>query len=39
VLGISGETVRTHMKSAQDRLGARNSAHAVAEAMRLRLFF
>jgi DNA-binding CsgD family transcriptional regulator len=38
VLGISIETVRTHMKSAQDRLGARNAAHAVAEAMRLRLF-
>jgi LuxR family quorum sensing-dependent transcriptional regulator len=38
VLGLSVETVRTHMKSAQERLGARNSAHAVAEAMRLHLF-
>ena len=37
VLGISVETVRTHMKRAQQRLSARNSAHAVAEAMRLRL--
>jgi LuxR family quorum sensing-dependent transcriptional regulator len=37
VLGLSVETVRTHMKSAQERLGARNSAHAVANAMRLRL--
>ena len=37
-LGLSAETVRTHMKKAQEKLGTRNSAHAVAEAMRLRLF-
>ena len=37
-LGLSAETVRTHMKNAQEKLGTRNTAHAVAEAMRLRLF-
>jgi DNA-binding CsgD family transcriptional regulator len=37
-LGLSTETVRTHMRKAQEKLGAHNSAHAVAEAMRLRFF-
>jgi DNA-binding CsgD family transcriptional regulator len=33
-LGLGMETVRTHLKKARTKLGARNSAHAVAEAMR-----
>jgi DNA-binding CsgD family transcriptional regulator len=37
-LGLGTETVRTHMRKAQEKLGARSSAHAVAEAMRLRFF-
>lgn len=37
-LGLGEETVRSHFKKAQDKLGARNRAHAVAEAMRLHLF-
>ena len=36
-LGLSVETVRTHMKKAQQKLGANTTGHAVAEAMRLRL--
>ena len=34
VLGLGMETVRSHLKKARAKLGARNSAHAVAEAMR-----
>lgn len=37
-LGLSAETVRTHMKKAHEKLGTRTAAHAVAEAMRWRLF-
>jgi DNA-binding CsgD family transcriptional regulator len=33
-LGLGMETVRSHLKNARTKLGARNSAHAVAEAMR-----
>jgi len=33
-LGLGMETVRSHLKKARAKLGARNSAHAVAEAMR-----
>jgi LuxR family transcriptional regulator, quorum-sensing system regulator BjaR1 len=33
-LALGDETVRTHMKKAQTKLGARNRTHAVAEAMR-----
>jgi DNA-binding CsgD family transcriptional regulator len=33
-LGLGMETVRSHLKKARTKLGARNSAHAVAEAMR-----
>jgi LuxR family quorum sensing-dependent transcriptional regulator len=33
-LGLGIETVRSHLKKARTKLGARNSAHAVAEAMR-----
>ena len=36
-LGLGDETVRSHSKKAQTKLGARNSMHAVAQAMRLRL--
>src|SRR5262249_17957491 len=34
VLGLSEETVRSHFKKAQAKLGARNRTHAVAEALR-----
>ena len=34
VLGLGMETVRSHLKKARTKLGARNSAHAVAKAMR-----
>jgi DNA-binding CsgD family transcriptional regulator len=37
-LGLGAETVRTHMKKARDKLGSHTTAHAVAEAMRWRLF-
>jgi len=37
-LGLSAETVRTHMKKAHEKLGTHTTAHAVAEAMRWRLF-
>jgi DNA-binding CsgD family transcriptional regulator len=33
-LGLGKETVRSHLKKARTKLGARNSAQAVAEAMR-----
>jgi LuxR family quorum sensing-dependent transcriptional regulator len=36
-LGLGEETVRSHIKKAQTKLGVRNSMHAVAQAMRLRL--
>jgi DNA-binding CsgD family transcriptional regulator len=34
LLGIGEETVRSHLKKAQAKLGARNRAHAAAEAVR-----
>jgi len=37
LLGISPLTVKNHLRSIQKKLGARNRAHAVAEAMSLRL--
>jgi transcriptional regulator EpsA len=37
MLGISPLTVKNHLRSIQKKLGARNRAHAVAEAMSLRL--
>ena len=36
-LGIGEETVRSHVKRAQLKLGVRNRAHAVAEALRQNL--
>ncbi len=36
-LGLSEETIRSHIKKVQAKLGARNRLHAVAEAMRHRL--
>ena len=36
-LGIGEETVRSHLKGAQIKLGVRNRAHAVAEALRQNL--
>ena len=36
-LGLGKETVRSHLRKAQAKLGARNGAHAVAEAMRQNL--
>ena len=36
-LGLGEETVRSHIKKAQMKLGARNSMQAVAQAMRLLL--
>jgi DNA-binding CsgD family transcriptional regulator len=36
-LALGDETVRTHMRKAQAKLGARNRAHAVAESMRQHL--
>lgn len=36
-LGIGAETIRSHLKKAQAKLGARNSTHAVAQAMRRQL--
>jgi DNA-binding CsgD family transcriptional regulator len=38
-LGLGPETVRSHMKNAREKLGSPTTAHAVAEAMRWRLFF
>jgi DNA-binding CsgD family transcriptional regulator len=37
MLGISPLTVKNHLRSIQKKLGARNRAHAVAEAMSMRL--
>jgi DNA-binding CsgD family transcriptional regulator len=37
VLGIGEETVRSHLKKVQVKLGARNRAHAAAEAIRQQL--
>ena len=37
-LGLSAETVRTHVKNANQKLGTRTITHAVAEAMRWRSF-
>jgi DNA-binding CsgD family transcriptional regulator len=36
-LGLGKETVRSHIKNAQTKLGARNTAHAVCEAFRQNL--
>jgi DNA-binding CsgD family transcriptional regulator len=36
-LGLGDETVRSHIKKAQTKLGVRNSMHAVTQAVRLRL--
>jgi len=36
-LGLGEETVRTHLKKAQIKLGARNRTHTVADAMRQNL--
>ena len=36
-LRIGVETVRSHLKNAQEKLGVRNRAHAVAEALRRNL--
>jgi DNA-binding CsgD family transcriptional regulator len=36
-LGLSAETVRTHLKKAKEKLGARSQAHIVAQAMRQRM--
>ena len=36
-LGIGEETVRSHLKKAQAKLGVRNRAHAAAEAVRQQL--
>jgi len=37
-LGLGPETVRTHMRKGREKLGSLTTAHAVAEAMRWRLF-
>jgi DNA-binding CsgD family transcriptional regulator len=37
LLGISEQTVRSHLKKAQVKLGARNCSHAAAEAIRRQL--
>jgi DNA-binding CsgD family transcriptional regulator len=36
-LGLGAETVRSHIKKAQSKLGARNRTHAAAEALRQHL--
>jgi len=36
-LGLGDETVRSHIKKAQVKLGVRNSMHAVGQAIRMRL--
>ena len=36
-LGLGTETIRSHLKKAQEKLQARNRTHAVAEAMRQQL--
>ena len=37
VLGLGAETVRSHLKKVQGKLGVRNRPHAVAEALRQQL--
>jgi LuxR family quorum sensing-dependent transcriptional regulator len=37
LLGVGDETVRSHLKKVQSKLGVRNRAHAVAEAVRQQL--
>ena len=37
LLGIGEETVRSHLKKVQAKLGVRNRAHAAAEAVRQQL--
>jgi len=37
LLGLGEETIRTHLKKAQGKLGVRNRTHAVAQALRLHL--
>jgi LuxR family quorum sensing-dependent transcriptional regulator len=37
LLGLGEETVRSHIKKAQTKLGVKDRLHAVAEAMRLQL--
>jgi len=37
VLGLGEETVRSHLKKVQGKLGVRNRAHAVAEGLRQQL--
>jgi LuxR family quorum sensing-dependent transcriptional regulator len=37
VLGLGEETVRSHLKKVQSKLGVRNRPHAVAEAIRQHL--
>lgn len=36
-LGLAAETVRTHLKKAKEKLGAKSQAHLVAQAMRQRV--
>lgn len=36
-LGLGSETVRSHLKKAQEKLGVRTATHAVSQGMRLRL--
>ena len=37
LLGLGEETVRTHLKKAQGKLGVRTRTHAVTQAIRLQL--
>jgi DNA-binding CsgD family transcriptional regulator len=37
-LGLGAETLRSHLKKAQEKLEARDGTHAVAEAMRQQPF-
>jgi DNA-binding CsgD family transcriptional regulator len=37
LLGLGEETVRTHLKKAEAKLGVQNGAHAVAQALRLQM--
>ncbi len=37
LLGLGEETVRSHIKKAQGKLGVRNRIHAVSQAIRLRM--
>jgi LuxR family quorum sensing-dependent transcriptional regulator len=36
-LGLGEETVRSHLRKAQSKLGVRNKTQAIAEALRQRL--